>query len=222
MSSCSKACKVETIIFKLNNNEDFIVSKETLEMILIEEGYKEFPYVPAATNTSSGVTIGYGYDFGQQTVSQLESDLSGLFTQSEINSFKKVVGLKGVTASKSLNLVSNISTSKDIALKLSAISKKRYAQSTYNIWPEAIKLHPHCQGALLSIVYNRGAKLNGDRRREMMDIKTHLKKSNYEKISEEIKGMKRLWVNKNLGGLLKRRDKEAKFFEKGVNCDCYE
>ena len=55
-----------------------------------------------------------------------------------------------------------------------------------------------------------------------MDIKTHLKKSNYEKISGEIKGMKRLWVNKNLGGLLKRRDKEAKFFEKGVNCDCYE
>jgi GH24 family phage-related lysozyme (muramidase) len=38
----------------------------------------------------------------------------------------------------------------------------------------------------------------------------------YKKIAEQIRSMKRLWIGKNLDGLLTRREKEAKMVEEGL------
>ncbi|TCP88651.1 phage lysozyme-like predicted toxin, partial [Cricetibacter osteomyelitidis] len=218
--SCPENCKTEVIKFKLDNGDYYIVSKDTLEFILQTEGYEKYPYVPGA---DSGITIGYGYDLGQQNRSQIAEDLSGLYSTDEIKLLQSVSGLKAQKAKSALPIVSKIATSKETAIKLSAISKARYAQSTFDIWPEVIKLHPHCQGALLSIVYNRGNGLKGERRIEMRNIQNHLKSENYEQIPEEIVGMKRLWLNNpDTRGLLIRRDKEAMFFKQGLECNCYE
>lgn len=207
--------------YKVNNGEYYKISKQTMEFILSYEGFQKYPYIPISENKvigDSGITIGYGYDLGQQSKTQIATDLQGLYTEDEIKRFQSVSGLKTHNAINNLYKVNDIQISKENALKLSSISKKRYAQDTYDIYPEVINLHPHCQGALLSIIYNRGNSLNGERRIEMRNIQIHLKNMKYEKISNEIISMKRLWTD---GGLLSRREKEAEFFKKGLDCGCY-
>ncbi|TYB29320.1 hypothetical protein FXB78_05225 [Aggregatibacter actinomycetemcomitans] len=219
-TGCPDHCKTDVIKFRLSNGEYYVVSKESLEFILETEGYEKYPYVPGA---KSGVTIGYGYDLGQQTPQQIATDLSTFYGPDEIRLLQRVSGLKAQQAKSALPIVSKIVTSKETALELSAISKARYAQYTFDIWPEAISIHPHCQGALLSIVYNRGNDLKGERRREMRNIQTYLKEGDYKKVPGEIISMKRLWQNDpNVRGLLIRRDKEAEFFKRGMECTCYE
>ncbi len=219
---CGNDCK--TIDFKLSNGKYLKASEQTIKFILSYEGFKKYAYVPKDKNGnvlgSSGITIGYGYDLGQQSSSQIASDLNGLYTSAEIIKFQSVAGLKGENAVNKLSTVSDIITTKDIGVKLSRISKARYAQYTYNIYPEIINLHPHCQGALLSIVYNRGSGLSGNRRKEMRNIQTHLQNGEYNKIAKEITDMKRLWSAETARGLLLRRDKEAKYFTKGLKCKC--
>ena len=72
------------------------------------------------------------------------------------------------------------------------------------------QLHPNAQAALLSLVYNRGTSLSGPHRTEMAAIKELVVQKDYKGISQQIRSMKRLWENKGLDGLLKRRDDEAR------------
>ena len=51
---------------------------------------------------------------------------------------------------------------------------------------------------------------DGESRKEMAEIKPLVEQQNYAGISQQIKSMKRLWEDKGLDGLLKRRDDEAK------------
>jgi GH24 family phage-related lysozyme (muramidase) len=48
----------------------------------------------------------------------------------------------------------------------------------------------------------------------MKAIKTLVKKKDLAGIAEQFISMKRLWANKSLPGLLKRRDKEARLIRK--------
>lgn len=52
--------------------------------------------------------------------------------------------------------------------------------------------------------------LSGPRRTEMAAIKDLVVQQDYEGISRQIRAMKRLWENKGLDGLLKRRKDEAR------------
>lgn len=156
---------------------------------------------------------------------KIASDLSGLFTNDEIKQFQSVAGLTQSDAKANLHKVSSIKTSKSIALKLSKATKARFAQNTFKIYPEAINLHPHCQGALLSLVYNRGNSLidiiGQLPRNHMRDIQTHFKNKNEKQIAKTIDDMKSLWQNKGQNGLVTRREKEAEYFKKGLECECY-
>ena len=55
--------------------------------------------------------------------------------------------------------------------------------------------------------------MKGDSRKEMRNIRAHVPEKNYKKIAQEIQNMKRLWVGKDLDGLLTRRDAEASLIE---------
>ena len=82
-----------------------------------------------------------------------------------------------------------------------------------SLWPKLDELEINAQIALISIVFNRGTSTKGDSRREMRNIKELVIQKDYEGIAQQIISMKRLWVGKNLDGLLKRRDIEAKMVE---------
>lgn len=219
-NSCAESCKVE--YFELQTTPGpFRVSKKSFDYILETEKYEEFPYVPAG-DTASGITIGYGYDLGHQTETNVRRDLSGLYTTAEIDSLVAVIGKTKGTARSSLPDVSSISISKDNAMTLALRMKARYATDALSIYPKVIEFHPHCQGSLLSLVINRGSGLDGDRRREMREIRDDFTNGTAENIPNRLRSMKRLWEGQGQGGLLKRRDKEADFFEEGLKCDCWE
>ncbi|VEH68006.1 Uncharacterised protein [Rodentibacter pneumotropicus] len=117
--------------------------------------------------------------------------------------------------------LSDITITKENAKKLAVIVKNRYAESVVSIYPEILKYHPHCQGVLLSLVYNRGISLEGTSRKEMKDIQNVLKKGNANEIPSLLRSMKRLWTTSQNRGVAIRREEEAKWFEKGVKCDCF-
>jgi GH24 family phage-related lysozyme (muramidase) len=79
---------------------------------------------------------------------------------------------------------------------------------TKAIYPELDNLNEDTRGALVSMIYNRGNKLDGDSRKEMRAIVDLVAKADYEGIADQIERSKRLWEN-GLDGLVKRREEEA-------------
>ena len=177
-----KNCPSE--IYEIETTEGVVkVSKESVNLILTYESYQKFPYVPS---DASGITIGYGYDLSQQTEANIRNDLNDIYSRDDIDKFINVSGraYTGDTARTALDDVDNISISKDDAYILATRTNKRYAQYVVDIYPEAISLHPHCQGALLSLIFNRGNKLTDARnstrreREEMRNIQSDLQLDN--------------------------------------------
>ncbi|WLH69394.1 pesticin C-terminus-like muramidase [Pseudomonas sp. FP2309] len=199
------------------------VSKESFQFILDKEGYSRYPYVPAG---ASGVTLGFGYDLGQQTIAQVRNDLAQIYSQSDIDTLIAAIGRQGIQARDILSSLNHISISKENAISLAVKMKKRYAQLVIEAYPGAMNLHPHCQGALLSLVVNRGTSFSRpdlDSRLEMKQISEDLLNLAPEKIPSRLRSMKRLWEGKaGLGGVIIRREEEAKLFERGLTCDCWQ
>lgn len=220
--SCQEECVVEC--YELDTSKGkFRVSKQSFEYVLGVEQYAKFPYVPAG-RSASGITIAYGYDLGHQREAAVRNDLRGLYTGEEISKFVSVLGQTQQNARSALTTVAHIAISKNDAMTLALRMKKRYAEDVVEVYPQAVGLHPHCQGALLSLVINRGNSLTRpsmESRLEMRQIREDLDSNQPQNIPGRIRGMKRLWENSGQGGLLARRDKEAEFFERGLKCDCW-
>jgi GH24 family phage-related lysozyme (muramidase) len=191
------------------------LSEKAKKLILDFEGMDSPPGWPGG---SSGVTIGIGYDLGYVTVDQFESDWGGYLSISQIESLRIVVGLKGI---KAKNKVANFS---DIKIKRADAEKVFLERTipltqlkTEHAFPVIDDLPADAQGALVSLVYNRGASMvdnsSQDRRREMRAIRDAVAVKDLKEIATQLRLMKRLWVGKNLGGLLKRRDAEADLVE---------
>lgn len=168
---------------------------------------------PCWPGGASGVTIGIGYDLGYNTTGQFTRDWKPLLPVTDFNRLAVVIGYKSESARKQVASVKNISISWENALTVFNNSTlPRFIAETIKAFPGAEKLHPDAFGALVSIVFNRGASTTGPSRVEMLNIKTAIKSGSvnvYEYISEQIISMKRLWVGKGLDGLLSRRDDEA-------------
>ena len=223
--NCSLACTVETINFSTSKGV-FKVSKESFEFIRKVERYMRKPYVPPG-ESHSGVTLGYGYDLGQQTKNQIAKDLLGFYTPNQIVRLQEVAGLSRDSAIARVSSLQDIEISEAAASALNLRIKRRYAQMVINVYPNVIELHPHCQGVLLSLVYNRGPGLapeyNRDRidmRKEMRQISEALIGGEPNKIPDILRFMVHLWVNTDQHGLVGRRRDEADLFDKGLQCDC--
>jgi hypothetical protein len=217
---CTAECIVETYTFETSLGT-MVISKESLDSILKWEKYESKPYVPSkGKDGKSGVTLGYGYDLGHQSLEQIKKDLNFYYTSSQIQRLLKAQGKRGLAAQALVNSLSDIIINKDKAYQMVMIVKKRYAEDTLKVYPDILKYHPHCQGAILSLVYNRYIGLKGDRRKEMKEIQDDLKK-NGKKVPLFLRSMKRLWTTKANRGLQARREDEAKIFEKGLKCECY-
>ena len=165
---------------------------------------------PCYPGGASGVTIGIGYDLGYNTKAQFTNDWKSVISDKTFSRLEACLGAKSALAKQ---LVRNV---KDIEIdweSASVVFKKetlpRFIKETLKAFPNADSLHPDAFGALVSIVFNRGASVSGSSRAEMANIRELIPSKNYKKIAQEIRNMKRLWVGKGLDGLLKRRDEEA-------------
>ena len=194
-----------------------IVSKRALDIIINSEISSKAAYLtkykfPVWPGLESGITIGIGYDLGFVSPTQFQLDWGGSLPATIFDTLKTVVEKKGNNAKLALTTsVKKIEVSWEIALEVFYTkSMPKYAVDTRRAFPGIEKLPPDAQGALLSLVYNRGALIdNSDRRREMKNIVGHVASGKLSKIANEIRSMKRLWNYNTFRGLHIRRDKEA-------------
>lgn len=152
--------------------------------------------------------------------SKMKSMLSGYFTTSQIARLEKAIGLTGSDAMAITPSLSDITISKEDAVYLAMKMKSKYAQMVVDTYPEVLTTHPHCQGAMLSLVINRGTsfdKPSVESRLEMKNIHDDFVSGNLIDIPNQFRSMKRLWVGKGLDGLITRREDEAKLFEEGLS-----
>ncbi len=216
--------KIEEAIGLDLGQEDYslLVSYKGLKAIIKFEISSQAYYKKALSKAvwpggRSGVTIGIGYDLGYVSKTTIEKDWQGVVSENTLKSIVGVAGKKGRTAKKEATRLKR--TVMNIPYKAAEeVFYKRtlpkYARQTRRIYPGIEKLPADAQTMLLSLVYNRGGSLSGSRRSEMKAIKHWVKKKDLAEIAKQFVSMKRLWVNKGLPGLLKRRDKEAAMIKK--------
>jgi hypothetical protein len=169
---------------------------------------------PTWPGGASGVTIGVGYDLGYNTSAQFTADWGSRLDKGAAERLAKCLGSKG-TAAKAL-----IPGVKDIAVPWAAASAVFFARTVPRFYKQAQGAFPgmerlplDAQGALVSLVFNRGTSMKGKSRVEMRAIRDLVPKGDLKGIAAELRKMKRLWMGKGLDGLIRRREDEAKLVE---------
>ena len=203
-----------------------MLSKKSLDLILEfevgggENYYNKFLKNPAWPGEQSGVTIGVGYDLGYVNKTEFSEDWKDL-PKEIFDRLYKVVGIKGYNTK---NLIRGL---KDIVipweLSLQVFNNKtvtKFYNLTKDTFPNFDNLPEDAKGGLVSLVFNRGNALEGDRRREMKLIRDGMKLvSVYDQkslsfIANQIRNMKRIWAGGSIEkGMNRRRDAEAKLIE---------
>ncbi len=198
-------------------------SQAAIDMIVMFEVSSEARYnatyrIPTWPGGASGVTIGIGYDCGYQSAAQIASDWGQYLTPDMISKLCACAGMTGARAQVEIYKLRNVvSVSWTTAMAV-------FQNHDIPKWESLVeKSLPNCNllsgdslGALISLAYNRGASFlaEGDRYREMRDIRQHMEAKNFTAIPNDIRSMQRLWPN--VPGLQSRRRLEATLFEKGL------
>jgi GH24 family phage-related lysozyme (muramidase) len=193
-----------------------MISKKATDLIIQHEVggrayYEKKLQAPIWAGGESGVTIGMGYDLGFNSDKQFMADWSGVINLNFINALRPTIGIKGPQAKamlkgEVLNVRIPYNTAYEVFVKSSL---PRYYAMTKKIYPNMDLLNDDTKGALVSVVYNRGNRLEGDSRAEMRAIVDLIATQDYEGIAEQIEKSKRLWENRGLDGLVVRREAEA-------------
>lgn len=186
-----------------------MINPKALELVLDAEGFDQPGKWPGG---DSGITIGIGYDLGYE--SSFVDDWKSLLSDDEISRLSEAVGKKGQSAKDIAHKFTDIEITEDQA-KTVFINKTlpKYEAQTRKAFPGSDGLPELAFGALVSLVFNRGPGMDGERRAEMRKIREAVPKRDLTEIARQIRSMKRLWVGKSLAGLITRREKEAALVE---------
>lgn len=172
---------------------------------------------PTYPGGASGPTVGIGYDLGYNTPGQIQSDWGDVLDAGTVTRLQAVAGLKRGAAQ------SAVAGMKDISIPFEAAKQvfykrtmPRFAKQTQAAFPGTEQLHGHCQGAMVSLVFNRGPALKGERRVHMRQIRDAIVANTPTKVPQYFRDMKVIWQGEGLPGLLRRRDAEASLFQQGL------
>jgi len=126
-----------------------------------------------------------------------------------------MAGFTGSAAAARLSQVRDIVVKWELAGQVfEQVSVTKFWQLCQRTYPGFDRLAPNAQAALLSLTFNRGSSLVGERRREMLVIKNLVPKRDYAGMANQIRLMKRVWRGTNLErGMSRRRDAEARLME---------
>ena len=207
-----------------------MLNKKSLDLILEfevgggENYYNKFLKNPAWPGEQSGVTIGVGYDLGYVNKAEFSEDWKDL-PKETFDRLYKVVGIKGYNAKNLIRGLKDISIPWDLALKVfNNKTVTKFYNLTRQTFPNFDNLPEDAKGGLVSLVFNRGAALEGDRRREMKLIRDGMKLvSTFDQkaltfIANQIRNMKRIWIGGSIEkGMSRRRDAEAKIIEESLS-----
>ena len=206
-----------------------MLSKKSLDLILEfevgggENYYNKFLKNPVWPGEQSGVTIGVGYDLGYVNKGEFSEDWKDL-PKEIFDRLYKVVGIKGYNAKNLIRGLKDITIPWELSLKVfNNKTVTKFYNLTRQTFPNFDNLPEDAKGGLVSLVFNRGAALEGDRRREMKLIRDGMKLvSNYDQkaltfIANQIRNMQRIWIGGSIEkGMSRRRDAEAKIIEESL------
>ena len=188
-----------------------IINEKTKNLIVRFEGKDQPGKWPGG---GSGITIGIGYDLGFVTVDQFESDWGPYLPEEWLSRLKAAIGKTGIAAKNRAPQFADIKISPAHAEAVFFnCSLPLHGLRTEQALPGVSELPEDAQGALLSLVFNRGTSMIGERRTEMRAIKDAVPRKALQEIADQLRSMKRLWVGKGLDGLLHRREAEALMVE---------
>ena len=168
---------------------------------------------------ASGPTIAIGVDCAYYSEKEL-ADIFSFLTKDQIAKIQAASGKTGERGKeytkelRALGIVVSWEKALEIFEKLTWPKFTKLAEKTF---PGLSHLHPDAYGAIVSLVFNRGTSLTGEKRKEMANIKNLVPKKEYKKIAKELRNMKRIWEDKGLDGLLERREAEAKLVESSIS-----
>ena len=107
----------------------------------------------------SGVTIGIGYDLGMTPKAQIRSDWERHLSESELAALLAVQGVTGAAVKRLLRRLAHIVIPFAVAEEVFYLETlPRFAARTRAALPGVTKLPADAQGAMLSLVYNRGLR----------------------------------------------------------------
>lgn len=196
------------------------LSPEGMQMILdFEVGggavyYNRYLLHPTWPGASSGVTIGVGYDLGYNTRAQIAADWAAL-PAGVVSRLQSCAGITGAAGRLKAPSVRDIVIPWETALSVyQRRTVPRFARQTETAYPGTHTLHPHIQSAMLSWVFNRGPGISptSDRDREKRAIRTAIP-GTPRALPPQFRSSKRLWTGRNVPGLIRRREDEAKLIE---------
>lgn len=204
-----------------------MIPQKAIDLILDEEGVDQPGRWPGG---GSGITLGYGCDIGADPASL--DFWKGVLSDEEIARLEAAKGITGRAAAQIQTRFHDIRVTepqaRDVFMRQSL---PREEQATALAFPGSETLPGEAFGALVSLVYNRGTDLEGDRRREMRAIHDAIinsQRSNEGEnpqarqnallrfIAYQLRSMKRIWAGQGLDGVVKRRDAEADLVESAI------
>lgn len=163
----------------------------------------------------SGIALGLGYDLGLVTKESFETDWKNHLSPEQIARLSEAVGVTGKTAEALAPRFNDIVVTSEAALDVfERVTLPQYVARTAVVFPGFEKLPLDAQGALVSLVYNRGTNLEGERKKEMRAIRDLVPAGDLAGIAREIRAMKRLWPNVQALGA--RREAEAALVESAI------
>lgn len=186
---------------------DLIVQYETAGRATYERRYIR-PIWPGA---SSGATIGVGYDLGHASPQVILADWAEHPQQLEL---PRGAGVTGQAARAVTAQMQHVTTQWPLAQTVfrctSVINYWRITERSFG--KHFANVSPNAQGALVSLVYNRGGSMTGDRRREMRVIRDEcLPRQDYACIAGQLRAMNRIWKGTDIeAGMQSRRNAEAR------------
>lgn len=164
---------------------------------------------------ASGPTIGIGIDCAYYK----KEELSNIFHFLPEDQIKLIHGAIGKTGNAGKEYTKVLKDAKIVVTWEQALeifqtyTWTKFSKLAEKTFDKLDELCDNAYGAIVSLVFNRGSSLEGDNRVEMRNIKTLIPKKDYKNIANELRKMKRLWIGKNMDGLLARREEEAKLIE---------
>src|SRR5690606_16373081 len=174
-----------------------------------ENYYNRFLSRPTWPEGQSGVTIGIGFDLGY------EPSLDPWLAKTPVEILSRLQRTMGMTGREAMIAVQGL---RDIVIPwddaysvFTSYPLSTENEKTMRVFPGLRLLPDNVQGALVSLVFNRGAGLKGDSRAEMRDIRDMVATGDIQGIADAVRRMKRLWPH--VPGLLHRREAEADFIE---------
>jgi GH24 family phage-related lysozyme (muramidase) len=175
------------------------------------ELYRRKYQSPIYPGGASGPTVGVGYDLGHTLDSVIIADWEA---HPHAARMATASGLKGEP--KSLDWVrrhADIAVEWEMARKVfdqtSVVEHYRLAKRAFG--PDFVLAPALCQGALVSVVFNRGASMQGPNRSEMRVIRDKcLPDGNMQCVADNIRSMARINAGTSIAkGIERRRNAEG-------------